>query len=346
MAVGKMNYDTVVVPALETIRSTTLDALKKFRAAGGDVIFIGEAPIYVDAVPSDEAKKFAAECRQIPWVRGELYNALASRKFLDIRELNGNASGNLIYQLRDDGSRKNLFISHVLKPRNYDVSYIESYYVNLKGEWTVSEYDTLAGEKRKLKVSYRNGKTVFPWVCGGDSSLLLELTPEKDASEDGFVYVDKDYSKAEYPAHCAKFELSEPNVLLLDRPEYSVGGGEMRPALNILKADEIIRRELGLHIRGNQMAQPWIEPLDKNPKNKVRLRYTFDSDIEYEGAHLALEAPEYTEITFNGEPVPMNIDGYYIDEASIKTVPMPKIKKGENELILDLRVGDITPLES
>lgn len=258
-----MNYDTVVVPALETIRSTTLDALKKFRAAGGDVVFIGEAPVYVDAVPSDEAKKFAAECRQIPWVRGELYNALSSRKFLDIRELNGNASGNLIYQLRDDGSRRHLFISHVLKPRNYDVSSIESYYVNLKGEWTVSEYDTLAGEKRRLKVSYRNGKTVFPWVCGSDSSLLLELLPGKDEAADGFVYADKDYRKAEYPAHCAKFELSEPNVLLLDRPEYGINGGEMRPALNILKADEIIRRELGLHIRDSQMAQPWIEPLDK-----------------------------------------------------------------------------------
>lgn len=345
-AVGKMRYNTIVVPALETIRSTTLAALKQFHAAGGEVIFVGEAPIYVDALPSEEARNFAAECKNIPWIRGELYQALSSQKFLDIRELNGNASGNLIYQLRDDGNQKHLFISHVMKCRNYDITPIESYYINLTGEWQVSEYDTLTGEKRKLKVSYKNGKTVFPWVCSRDSSLLLELTPGKDLSEDGFVYTDKDYIKAEYPAHSAKFELSEPNVLLLDRPEYSINGGELQPALNILKADDIIRRELGIHIRGNQMAQPWIEPLDKNPQDKVRLRYTFDSDIEYEGAHLALEAPEYTEITFNGEPVPMKIDGYYIDEASVKTVPMPKIKKGTNELILDIRVGDITPLEA
>ena len=345
-AVGKMTYDTVIVPALETIRSTTLDALKKFHAAGGEVIFLGEAPIYVDAVPSDAAKAFAAKCKNVPWIRGELYNTLARHRFLDIRELNGNAAGNLFYQLRTDGNRKHLFISHVMKPRNYDVTPIESYYIHLTGEWKVTEYETLAGEIRKLKVSYQNGKTIFPWVCSRDSSLLLELVPGKDETGDGFVYIEKSYSKAEYPAHSAAYTLSEPNVLLLDRPEYSINGGEMQPALNILKADDIIRRTLGLHIRGNQMAQPWIEPLDKNPKDRVRLRFTFDSDIEYEGAHLALEAPEYTEITFNGQKVPVQVDGYYIDEASIKTVPMPKLKKGENELILDLRVGDITPLEA
>ena len=345
-AVGKMTYDTVIVPSLETIRSTTLDALKKFRAAGGEVIFLGEAPIYVDAVPSEAAKAFAAECKNIPWVRGELYDALSQYRFLDIRDLNGSSAGNLIYQLRDDGACKHLFISHVVGPRNYDVTPIESYSIRLTGEWKVTEYETLTGETRRLKVSYQNGKTLFPWVCSRDSSLLLELVPGKDEAEGGFVYADKDYCKAEYPAHSASFELSEPNVLLLDRPEYSINGGQMQPALNILKADDIIRRTLGQHVRGNQMAQPWIEPLDKDPKDRVRLHYTFDSDIEYEGAHLALEAPEYTEITFNGEKVPVQVDGYYIDEASIKTVPMPKLRKGSNELILDLRVGDITPLES
>ena len=56
-AVGKMTYDTVIVPSLETIRSTTLDALKKFRAAGGEVIFLGEAPSYLlTPFPSEAAK--------------------------------------------------------------------------------------------------------------------------------------------------------------------------------------------------------------------------------------------------------------------------------------------------
>lgn len=345
-AVGKMTYDTIVVPGLETIRSTTLDALKKFHAAGGKVIFLGEAPVYVDAVRSDEPAVFAAKCNQIPWIRGKLYQALNHGKLLDIKDLSGFASGNLIHQIRSDGEMKHIFISHVQKPENYDITPIEAYKICLAGEWTVSEYDTMSGEKRRLAVSYENGKTVFRWVCSCDSSLLIELVPGKDTAEGGFVYIDKDYIKAEYPAHSASYTLSEPNVLLLDRPAYSINGGEFQPDTEVLKADEIIRRKLGLHIRGSQMAQPWIEPLDKNPKDKVTLRYTFESDMEYEGAHLALEAPEYTTLTFNGEPVPMNIDGYYIDEASIKTVPLPTIRKGSNEILVELRFGDITPLEA
>lgn len=345
-AVGQMKYDVVVVPALETIRSTTLNILKEFRNRGGEVIFVGEAPIYMDAVPSDEPAKFAVMCKQIPWLRNNVCNSLQHLKFVDIQMLNGVPSDNLFYQLRDDGEKKNLFITHVKKPKNYDVAPIEAYHIHLRGEWSVSEYDTLCGEKKKLRVSYENGKTSFDWVCSSDSSLLLELSPEKDLSQDGFVYADIAYSAAEYPAHSALFELLEPNVLLLDRAEYRIGDGEWNPRIDILKADEIIRRTLGLHVRGNQMAQPWIEPLDKNPTARVSLRFRIESEIEYEGAELALEAPEYSEVVWNGISVPMTVNGYYIDEASIKTISIPRIEKGTNELIVNLRVGDITPIES
>ena len=345
-AIGHMTYNTVIVPALETMRSTTLNALKKFRKNGGRILFIGEAPLYLDALPSDEPRKFAEECEIIPWVRGKIYEALKEDKFIDIKDFSGNLSWGLIHQVRNDGEFKHIFISHVYKPKNYDVAPIESFTITIKGEWTVHEYDTLKGEKRRLKVSYKKGATVFNWICSKDSSLLLELKNGRDTEEGGFEFIDKIYSKAEYPAHFADFTLSEPNVLLLDRPEYKINGGEWNDALNIIKADEIIRRATGGHLHGAKMAQPWIEPLDKDPKDKVTLRYTFDSDIEYEGAHIAIEAPEYTELVFNGENVKMNVDGYYIDEESIKTIKLPKIKKGTNELIANIRVGDITPLES
>lgn len=345
-AVGEMNYDTVIVPAMETIRSTTLDALKKFRAKGGEVIFLGGAPIYVDAVASDEPAKFAKECKEITWTRGRLYAALEDKKFLDIREMNGSAASNMIYQLRDDGNVKNLFISHVDKPVNYDVSPVIGHRVYLKGEWTVHEYDTMNGTKRRLQVRYENGKTVFPWVCGHDSSLLLELVPGRDMEEGGYLHTEKKFVKSEYPAHHAEFALSEPNVVLFDRPEYRIGDGEWQPADNVLKVDSAIRDALGYKRRGGGMAQPWLEPLDKNPKDKVSLRYRFRSEIEYEGAKLALEVPQYSTVTFNGENVPVIVDGYYIDEDSIKTISMPKFKIGENEIVIDLRFGDITQVEA
>ena len=52
-----MKYDVVIVPALETMRKTSLERLEAFKKAGGRIIFLGEAPGYIDAVPDEGGKK-------------------------------------------------------------------------------------------------------------------------------------------------------------------------------------------------------------------------------------------------------------------------------------------------
>ena len=212
--------------------------------------------------------------------------------------------------------------------------------VTLKGEWSVQEYDTMNGKKRPLPVIYRNGNTIFPWKNAVCDSLLLELTPGKTAEQINPYLKRKRFIKTEYPAHKATYSMEEPNVLLLDRPSYSFRNSDWSEPTDVLKIDETIRRILGDTTTRRSRPQPWQIPLDKNPKEIVSLRFHFESEIEYEGAHLAMEYPEYSEIFFNGESVPVQTDGTYVDDA-IKTVPMPKIKKGENELIIKLRYGNI-----
>ncbi len=344
-AVGEMKYDTVIVPYLETIRATTLETLKKFRAHGGKVIFMGEAPIYVDAQASDEAVKFAAECEKIAWSKTAMLGVLENDRFLDIRKADGYRAENLIYSLRDDGGVKHIFISHVNKA-DYDTAPIAKNTVVLKGEWTVHEYDTMKGEKRRLAVTYSDGKTKFDWICSACDSLLLELCAGKDTCEGGFVYREARFAAAEYPAHKAGYKLEEPNVLLLDRATYSFNGGEESGPMDVLKIDETICKELtGKPFNRRARPQPWQVPLDKDPKDEVLLTFRFDSEIEYDGAHLGLEYPEFSTVTFNGESVPVNADGYYVDEA-IATVPIGKIRKGENVLTVKLRYSNATSVEA
>jgi hypothetical protein len=50
-------------------------------------------------------------------------------------------------------------------------------------------------------------------------------------------------------------------------------------------------------------------------------------------------------VAFNGVSVPVEVDGTYVDDA-IATVRLPKIEKGENELIIRLRYGNIDSVES
>ena len=52
-----MAYDAVIVPGCETLRSTTLERLEAFHAAGGRLIFLGEEPELEDAIPSTRGAK-------------------------------------------------------------------------------------------------------------------------------------------------------------------------------------------------------------------------------------------------------------------------------------------------
>lgn len=342
--IGKMTYKTVIVPYLETIRKTTLEALKKFRKAGGEVIFMGEAPSFVDALPSDEAKEFAKECRSIAWSNIALSNALEKYRFVSITKQDGYPLENVIYQLRNDGGKKHLFISHLYK-QDYDTAPVVGASIALSGEWTVSEYCTMTGEKRRLCVSYKNGKTLFPWVSKLCDSLLLELAPGRDTEEGGYIFKETRFFRSEYPVHKAEYSLEEPNVLLLDRASFSVNGGEWHGPLDVLKTDTLLRNILGEKVRKNRKSQPWQLPLDPNPTDIVDLKFTFDSEIEYEGAELAIEYPEYISISLNGESVSVEPVGSYVDDA-IYRIPMPKIRKGENEINVTMRFGNINSIES
>ena len=342
-SVGEMKYDAVVVPYLLTMRKTTLDALKKFRSKGGKVIFMGAAPVCVDACESDEAARFAEGCTVIPWSRSELYTQLEPYRTVDIRKSSGNISDNLLYQMRKDGEGYNVFICHVNAPDDYDTCSSEEYRISFDGEFKAEEFDTLTGETRKLGAEYLNGKTVIKWICGADSSLLLRL--EKGREEAAASAKDVRYS-VERLENLVDYELTEPNVYILDFCKYSLNGSEYSEEQYFIHADDSIREALGMPLRGGKMCQPWFEPLDKNPKETVKLRYVIHSEINYSGAELALESIDYAKVTFNGEPVDMTKTGYYVDEEAIKKIRLPEIKAGHNELTVEYKYGLITQIEA
>ena len=110
MAVGKMKYSVILVPGMETIRSTTIDFLTAYANAGGKVIVVGEYPSYVDAKVSDKLEELKKISVQIPYEKVAVYEAMLPYKNISIRDINGMIADNLIYQMRKDGENKWLFI--------------------------------------------------------------------------------------------------------------------------------------------------------------------------------------------------------------------------------------------
>lgn len=132
-------------------------------------------------------------------------------------------------------------------------------------------------------------------------------------------------------------DLSEPNVLLLDRAEYSLDGGAFRGPEELLRLDNELREELGWSLRGRRMAQPWVEPEDAD-LHRLSLRYRVRSEVEIERPHLPVEHGSEVEVTLNGQRVAAEPDGWFVDR-SISTLALPKIVPGESELIITVPFG-------
>ena len=97
-----MEYDAVIVPGCETLRSTTVDRLFEFGKNGGRLIFMGDAPYLCDAVESDRGRKLFERSIRIDFSRASLLNTLESDRTVTLRYANGRLTDNLIYQLRRD----------------------------------------------------------------------------------------------------------------------------------------------------------------------------------------------------------------------------------------------------
>ncbi len=346
LAVGEMTYDVVIVPASETIRKTTLDILTEFSSRGGELIFAGDVPAYVDAVPSDQPRLLAEKCTRVQFSRTSIISALDSVRMVGIRNKNGTETDNLVYQLRRDNDCDWLFIAHITQPTCPDVSHPQHITITLEDEYVPVLYDTVTGEISSINYAHRNKKTVIDRVLFAQDSLLLRLdrclddstVGEKSESSRRDVICELDFRLP------VSYSLSEPNVLLLDTARFAVDGGELSDTEEeILRADNICRLKVGLGRRNPRPAQPWtIEK--KAPCHTIRFLFSFDSETELEGAMLAIEHPELASILCNGEPLKAEPVGFFTDKA-IKTVMLPHLNAGENTIDVTLPLGERTSSE-
>ena len=342
--VGQMRYDMVIVPGCEMLRSTTLDRLEAFRNAGGRVLFLGDAPTLVDVCPSERGKALCARCEHIGFEQIALLSALEPLRELDIRDETGTRTENLLYQLREEADGRWLFVAHAREPKNKDIPRGGLLRFKLRGEWSVTLYDSMTGEVRPIDCEQSGGWTAISYPLYDHDSLLLRLTKQaRGAAQRPSMPRQGECVKQRF-LKPAPVTLEEPNVLLLDLFEYALNGEPYRPLEEILLLDNALRARLNLPLRMDAVAQPWVESDDSLP-HTVSLRCQIDSEIKIEGAKLALERAELASIRLDGAEVTADVDGWYVDKC-IKTMPLPTLTAGKHTLEITYRYGRKVDLES
>ncbi len=347
--VGQMTYDAIIVPGCLTLRRTTLEYLENFRKNGGKVLFMGGCPTHLDGVKNDGSKALFDKCEHVRFDSAALCSALEDERCVRIVNSKGANEQRVVYNYREDQENNWLFIAcihefegggstraHNVPQR--DCTFYDRFTITVSGEFIPTLYDTLTGEIRPMEYVHKNGNTVIyhPFiVC---DSLLIHLA--KNAKVAKAEKAERTLVKTLDVKGLVDYSLSEPNVLLMDRAEYSYDGGDWQEEEEILRISKNFRSSLGYKSDQTQPYAIEIAPAE----HTVALRITIHSDIEVKGALLAIEDADVATVTFNGQKVENNITGYFTDEC-IGTIPMPKIPAGDSVLELVFPYGERTNIE-
>ncbi|SOY28207.1 hypothetical protein AMURIS_00914 [Acetatifactor muris] len=351
---GAMKYDVVLIPDCMTLRRSTLERLREFRSREGKVIFAGRIPELVDGMPDVEVVEFAGRCSQIRYSRQAILEALEPYRSLDIRDSAGKRSANLLYQMREEGTERWLFVAHCEKPENPDLAEAEALHFTVPGNFELEKYDALTGSIKRHPAKYEKGKTHWKEVSYEHDSFLYRLFPcgeqvLAETTESGKGERAEKVQKVRIPC-LVPVTVHEPNVLLLDRAEYAFDEESWNDEEDILRIDNKFREKSGMPLRTEAFAQPWVET-DAESKERekekhiLHLRFRVEAMQKIEEALLALEQPEHTKVQWNGKAVEINVSGWYVDE-DIKTIKLGEVKSGLNILELEIVFNGKIPVEN
>lgn len=332
--VGQMEYDTVVVPDLLTIRATTLEALRRFHDDGGKVIVLGDAPPLVDAQTSNAAQHFGAP---IEFTSEALLAALEPFREIDLTSKDGNRTTTIAHQLRSDGKHRNLFLCNTDRARPVDDVQIRLY-----GRWRVDELNTLNGKQREVGATLDGDQTIIPWSFDAHGHALFRLSPgtPKSISREKDSNLQINEIRGPVP-----ISLSEPNVLLLDQAEWKLNDDrKWQPIEEILRLDNLARTTLNLPTRGGRNAQPWTDTAPDPVVGTLHLRFTIRCDVAVKKPTLAIEQTHPISVSLNGKRVTAQPNGWWVDE-SIQTILLPSLSKGQHRLEFSIPMRRRTNVE-
>ncbi len=344
LQVGAMQYDAIVVPSCETLRSTTVDILNEFVDKGGKVIFAGNAPKYVDAIPNESAQKLYKRAISVPFDKQAILNALATERDIEIKDSLGNTCEQFIYQLRKDGEIYNLFIAN---PSPVFDDYCKgthpptSTLIKIKGEYTPALMNTLNGTIEEVDFEINNGFTTVYYDFYEHDSLLLRLSPATVKIRRSECNSETEIGTIDFKKKIS-YTREEENVCILDLAEYSIDGSPIQETEEILRIDKKLRQKFGWSLADGMDVQPWVIEKEKI-SHFVTLHFRFNSEAELENTYFCAEDVE--ELTLNGENIELNDSGYFVDK-SIRKYQLPRLSAGENVICVKMPFGKRVSLEA
>ncbi len=347
LRVGMASYRTVLLGGMTTVRSTTLELIERFLQAGGSVIFIGDAPGYVDAIISSAATKIAENCIHLPWDGESLVAQCRQLTDYSLNIYDGaerKPLKDVFCQMRDAGEYRILATLNVSPERAQSDAIVQ-----IPGVWSVEEWNCRNGQRWSIPTTNSEGHIEFHVDYAPSQEHIYLLAPEGSTRASSLSPRQK--TEESVVGGAFDYRLLEPNVCVLDIARWRIGEESWEDASEILKVDQRVRTRFGVPHRGGEMVQPWyrekFQP-ESDYIGKVTLEFAFDVEVIPEvDVFLAVERPGQFRIVLNDREIANAPQDWWVDIAFQK-VPIPKdaLKIGRNLLRLGVDFYQHTNLEA
>ncbi len=335
--INKAKYQLVIIPpGMKNLLSSTFELLRIFVESGGKLMVVGSPPSMIDGEVSQELHGFFQDERIIrvtdEYLIGKALGEILPRRISLLNEAGIEAPLILHMEvaLDDPEDARAFFLVNNDRDNGYRIR------VDLKGYGRLEEWDPLTGEIKLVPVSFENGFTRFYADFSPTGSKLYLLFPREEplfekppvAREVG----------AEFIGPLCEFERMDPNILTLDVCSYRLVDTEMSwsQELPVWQAQRVLRKGLGMEeIYRNGLIQryKWVNKPHPKDGTPVEFRFRFQVDeVTMNQVYLLLEGAHEYQVFLNGQ-MASSPEGWYLDRA-FQRVPLPKLNKGENEIIL------------
>ncbi|OHB56918.1 MAG: hypothetical protein A2Y12_19585 [Planctomycetes bacterium GWF2_42_9] len=352
LRIGQMKYKLILVPETLTIRSSTLQLLEMFAKQGGKVLFIGNAPEFIDGEPSKNARIFAKnKCISInKEILTKQLKSFVGK--VHIKDKNGNELDDIFCQLRKVDDSFVLFIVNTNSGKKYDNTFVTICDSSI-GLLQVQLWDAANNKKFAIpNISSSSSEVKFVTDISAGGSLLFVIMQHKEQLPN-YVKISQN-DKYLIKNDSWDYTLDDENVIVLDRADCTLMRDEcqiMQLCDNeILQIDDLVRKELAYPLRTGTAIQPWTKE-KKGAANNVTMKLNYEfliNEIPVSGIKLAMEQPENWQISLNGHTVnaASSINDWWVDPAIKKLqIPTNFLQKGGNKLSIQGRFSEDTDLE-
>lgn len=306
--VGQCEYECVVIPPCFTLDASTCGLLRKFRAAGGKVLTIGDPPTLLDGAPDADAAAFAAALANTPCSRDGIESGLGAlvKREATVHMDGGQNCTDIYTGIREaDGETLYYFFNKsISETLRFTLEFADK-----TGGWAQLDLET-PGEAPV------DPGSVFTLVPA--QSLFLVRRAVASGGEAASPANKKAGSVAAVLPKEWTVRACGKNAVTLDACEYRVDGGDWQGPEPII---QIQQKMLALG-----------KPVD------LLLRFEIEIARMPEGELLlATEEPERMEITINGGALDTAPEGWFVDK-SIRTLPCGRLlAEGKNTILISRR---------